>query len=215
MRLPRKEYNHFLGAILFSLIVFFILAVFVAIYGKDKSFLMINGSYSVQADYFFNWVTFLGEWLLWVPLFAYALFYKRDFFIAVAVALLVCTLLTRLGKDVIYAGQPRPLRLLQNAARAVPILKHNNYVNSFPSGHTSTAFTTSLLLAFIVRRKWAPYVFTLIAFLVGYSRVYLAQHFVTDVLAGIIVGVVSSYTALLVYERFRKKRGPTVNHASP
>lgn len=215
MRLPRKEYNHFLGAILFSLIVFFVLAVFVVIYGKDKSFLMINGSYSVQADYFFNWVTFLGEWLLWVPLFAYALFYKRDFFIAVAVALLVCTLLTRLGKDVIYAGQPRPLRLLQNAARAVPILKHNNYVNSFPSGHTSTAFTTSLLLAFIVRRKWAPYVFTLIAFLVGYSRVYLAQHFVTDVLAGIIVGVVSSYTALLVYERFRKKRGPTVNHASP
>lgn len=215
MRLPREEYNHFLQAVFFSVSVAFVLAVFIAVYGKNESFLMINGHYSVQADYFFNWVTFLGEWLLWVPLFAYALFYKRDFLIAVAVALLLCTLLTRLGKDVIYTGQPRPLRLLQKAARAVPLLKHNNYVNSFPSGHTSTAFTTSLLLAFIVRRRWAPYVFTLIAFLVGYSRVYLAQHFVTDVLAGIIIGIVSSYAALLLYERFRKKRPPLAGEASP
>lgn len=206
MRLPREEYNHFLQAILFSIVVAFVLAVFIAVYGKDESFLMINGHYSVQADYFFNWVTFLGEWLLWVPLFVYALFYKRDFLIAVAVALVVCTLITHLFKRVIYVGQPRPLRLLEGLARAVPLLKHNNYVNSFPSGHTSTAFTTSLLLAFIVRRRWAPYVFTSVAFLVGYSRVYLAQHFVTDVLAGILVGIVSSYVALLLYERLRKKK---------
>ncbi len=206
MRLPRKEYNHFLQAVFFSLGVAFVLAVFVAIYGKNDSFLMINGHYSVQADYFFNGVTFLGEWLLWVPLFAYALFYNRDFFIAVLVALVVCTLITHLFKQVIYVGQPRPLRLLEGLARAVPIIKDNRYVNSFPSGHTCTAFTTSLLLAFIIRRNWAPYVFTLIAFLVGYSRVYLAQHFVTDVLAGIFVGIVSSYLALLAYERFRKKK---------
>lgn len=215
MLLPRNQYGQFLKAVLFSIAVALVLAVFVAIYGRNESFLMINGHYSIEADYFFNWVTFLGEWLLWVPLFAYALFYKRDFLIAVLVALGVCTLLTRLGKDVIFAGQPRPLRLLQDAARAVPILKNNNYVNSFPSGHTSSAFTTSLLLAFIVRRKWAPYAFTAIAFLVGYSRVYLAQHFVIDVLAGIIVGIVSSYTALLVYERFRKKRTAAVGDAQP
>jgi membrane-associated phospholipid phosphatase len=62
-----------------------------------------------------------------------------------------------------------------------------------------------MLLAF-VRSKWAPYIFTLIAFLAGYSRVYLAQHFVTDVLAGIIVGVLCSYTALLVYEKVRRRK---------
>ncbi|GAA4735340.1 phosphatase PAP2 family protein [Flavisolibacter ginsenosidimutans] len=215
MRLPREEYNHFLKAVFFSIVIALLLATFVAIYGKDKSFLMVNGHYSVEADYFFNWMTFLGEWLLWVPLFVYALFYKRDFLIAAFVALALCSLITFLFKQVVFPGQPRPLRLLHDLARVVPVVKHNNYVNSFPSGHTSTAFTTSLLLAFIVHRKWAPYVFPLIAFLVGYSRVYLAQHFVTDVLAGIFVGIVSSYCALLVYERFQKKKATVGRDSSP
>ncbi|HEX8314656.1 MAG TPA: phosphatase PAP2 family protein [Flavisolibacter sp.] len=202
-------------AVFFSLLLVFVLAVFVLFYGKDKSFLMINGHYSTQADYFFNFVTFLGEWLLWVPLFLYALIYKRDFFISVLAALIICTLLTHLGKRVLFEGEPRPLRLLENLARAVPLIKDNRYVNSFPSGHTSTAFTTALLLAFIVRRKFAIYVFPIIAFLVGYSRVYLAQHFVTDVLAGSIVGIISSYLSLLIYEHFQKKKRQIQQEASP
>jgi membrane-associated phospholipid phosphatase len=215
MRLKHDEYQHFRIACFFSLLIVFVLAVFLMIYGKDKSFLIINGAYSVQADYFFNFVTFLGEWLLWVPLFAYALFYNRQFLIAVVTALIISTILTRLGKQVFFEGQPRPLRLLEDLARAVPILTHNNYVNSFPSGHTSTAFTTALLLAFIIRKKFAIYVFPLIAFLVGYSRVYLAQHFVTDVLAGTIVGIVSSYLALVIYEQFRKKKRVVEQELSP
>lgn len=215
MRLPRQEYNHFLTAVFFSLGIAFLLALFVAVYGKNESFLMINGHYSVQADYFFNWVTFLGEWLLWVPLFLYGLFFKRDFLIAAIVALVVCTLITHLFKRWIFVGAPRPLRLLHDVARAVPLIKDNRYVNSFPSGHTSTAFTTALLLAYIVRRKFAMFVFPMIAFLVGYSRVYLAQHFVTDVLAGIFVGIISAYTALLVYESRRKKNPPAEPKTSP
>lgn len=215
MRLPKTEYNHFLQAVFFSIGVALLLALFVVIFGKNESFLMVNNRWSVQADYFFNWVTFLGEWLLWVPLFVYALFYKRDFLIPVLVALIVCTIITHLFKRVIFVGAPRPLVLLKEAARTVPLIKDNRHWNSFPSGHTSTAFTTSLLLAFVVRRKWAPYVFTLIAFLVGYSRVYLAQHFVTDVLAGICVGIVSAYVALLIHERLRQKRARKAATAPP
>jgi len=214
MRLRHEQYQHFRTAVFFSLLLVFLLAIFVLIYGKDRSFPMINGNFSTQADYFFNYVTFLGEWLLWAVLFIYALVYKRDFFIAVLSALIICTILTRLGKQVIFAGEPRPLLLLKDAARAVPILEHNNYSNSFPSGHTSTAFTTALLLAFIVWRKFAIYVFPLIAFLVGYSRVYLAQHFVTDVLAGSVIGIISSYLSLLIYEHFQRKKRELQQEAS-
>ena len=206
MRLQHEEYKHFRIAVFFSLVLLFVLGVFVAIYGKNKSFLMINGRYSPEADYFFNYVTLLGEWILWVPIFLYALFIKRDFFLPVLAALAICTLLTHLGKKVIFDGEPRPLLLLKDAARAVPILKHNNYVNSFPSGHTSTAFTTALLLSFIIRKKFAVFFFPVIAFLVGYSRVYLAQHFVTDVLAGSLIGIISSYVALLIHNRILQKK---------
>lgn len=206
MRLRHDEYKHFRMATFFSLLLVFVLGVFVAIYGKDESFLMINGNYSTRADYFFNYVTLLGEWVLWVPIFLYAIFLKRDFFIPVLAALVICTLLTHLGKRVIFEGEPRPLRVLEDAARAVPILKHNNYINSFPSGHTSTAFTTALLLSFIIRKKFAVFFFPIIAFLVGYSRVYLAQHFVTDVVAGSAIGIISSYSALLIHNHFQQKK---------
>lgn len=207
MKLPHTEYRFFKLSVLFSLLCAGVLGIFIAIYGKNDSFLMINGRYSTQADYFFNYVTFLGDGLLWIPLFLYALFYKRDFFIAVLSALIICTLITHLFKRVIFMDEPRPLRLLQDVARAVPLMKgRDSYINSFPSGHTSTAFTFALLLAYLVKRKWAIVVFPILAFLVGYSRVYLAQHFVTDVAVGIVVGIISSYTAILIYEYFRKKK---------
>lgn len=207
MKLQSREYQHFRLAIFFTLAIVLVLAVFVAIYGKDKSFLIINGAYSTKADYVFTYITYLGDGLLWVPLFIYVLAYRRDFLLAVIAAVVICTFLTHFGKRVIFADEPRPLRLLHDLARPVPLMKgRDNYINSFPSGHTSTAFTFALLLAFLVRRNFAIFVFPLIAFMVGYSRVYLAQHFVTDVLAGIIIGIISSYLAIIIHDTYLKKK---------
>lgn len=207
MRLQSKEYQHFRTAIVFSTAIALALAVFLAIYGKDQSFLMINGHYSTEADYFFNYVTYLGDGLIWIPLFLYTFIYKRDFFIAVLSALIICTLITHGCKRIIFAGAPRPLILLKDVARAVPLMTGRDaYSNSFPSGHTSTAFTFALLLAYLVRQRFAVFVFPLIAFIVGYSRVYLAQHFVTDVLVGSVIGICSSYLAIVIYDYFQRKK---------
>ncbi len=80
---------------------------------------------------------------------------------------------------------------------------------SFPSGHTSTAFTlaTSLSMAF---PKWyvvvPSYVYACAA---GYSRMHLGVHYPSDVLAGAIVGmgsaVLSQYLQSKICARPKKK----------
>ena len=203
--LQSTEYRHFRNAVLFSLGLALIVIVFLLIYGKQNSFLVINKYNSPQFDYVFRSWTYLGDGIIWVPLFAYVLLFKRDYFIAVLAALIICTILTHFLKRIIYPGEFRPIVVLADKVRVIPGY-YMNRQHSFPSGHTSTAFTLALLAAFIVKRNFWVYFFPVIAFFVGYSRVYLAQHFVTDVLAGMFIGIVSAYLSLLVYEQFRKRK---------
>ena len=60
--------------------------------------------------------------------------------------------------------------------------------NSFPSGHTNTAFSAATLLIYLYGGLF--WISLLPAFLVAYSRVYLGVHFPLDTVVGAILGVV-------------------------
>lgn len=64
---------------------------------------------------------------------------------------------------------------------------------SFPSGHTSTAFALATSLS-IQCKKWYVVVPSFLwASSVGYSRMYLGEHYPTDVFAGAAIGIGSAY----------------------
>ena len=68
---------------------------------------------------------------------------------------------------------------------------------AFPSGHTMSGFAIYGFLALVFGKNPIYQVFFLFcAFWVGFSRMYLLQHFLNDVLAGSLVGV---YLAMLFY----------------
>jgi len=205
--LQSTEYRHFRNAVVFTLVLAVIVSVFVLIYGKAGSFLVINKYNNPEFDYVFRAWTYLGDGIIWVPLFAYVLLFRRDYFVAVLTALIISTVLTHFLKRIVYPNEFRPIVVLGDKVRVIQGY-YMNREHSFPSGHTTTAFTLALLLASIVRKNFWVYFFPLVAFFVGYSRVYLAQHFVTDVLAGIFVGTVSAYLSLLIHHQFKKKRNP-------
>ncbi len=165
-------------------------------FGKFPSFQLINGAHNAALDVFFRLCTYLGDGLIYIPLLAYCIFFNRSFTVPAVLSIVICLVLTHFFKRVVFPHALRPLALEQ---AHIAIHKINGLAihraNSFPSGHTATAVSTALLLAMVAKRKLWGYVLPCIPLLVAYSRVYLAQHFVTDVFGGLIIGIV---TALLV-----------------
>jgi undecaprenyl-diphosphatase len=87
-------------------------------------------------------------------------------------------------------------------------------VQAFPSGHTATAFALALLVAVWAAgipsapRRWFVRVLAfLLAASTGLARIYAASHFPTDVLAGVIVGLLGAALALLVVRTVPRSAG--------
>lgn len=203
--LRKTEYRNYVTAVLFCLFLLICVGLFILSYGKHNSFLIINKYNSPPFDFFFMYFTYLGDGIIWIPVFLYVIFYRRDFVITLIVAVIICTLLTQGLKHWVFPNEFRPAATLHQHLHFVNGVIINRS-NSFPSGHTSTAFTLAMLLAFLLKRQFWAYFFPMVALSVGYSRVYLAQHFVTDVFAGMIIGIISSYLSLAAYEYWRNWR---------
>lgn len=66
---------------------------------------------------------------------------------------------------------------------------------SFPSGHTSFAFTAAVTLSLLHPRWYVVLPAALWASAVGYSRLYIGAHYPSDVLAGAVIGTCSALLA--------------------
>ena len=78
--------------------------------------------------------------------------------------------------------------------------------HAFPSGHTASAFALAAVLSFDAKNKNYSFLFLGGAFIVGYSRIYLAQHFIDDVLAGALMGMVSAVFCWIFFEKLFSKK---------
>ena len=131
-------------------------------------------------------------WLLWQRRFSTAIAIGGIFFIA--------KLLETGLKMTFERARPTVVPHLQDAG---------GY--SFPSGHTMTAVITYGLLAAVLvgqlsgRARYVPPVIAgLLIVLVGFSRVYLGVHYLTDVLAGTLVAgacLILAIAALTLLDR--------------
>ena len=77
---------------------------------------------------------------------------------------------------------------------------HENF--SFPSGHTSAAFAFFFGLSLLMNKGSWKFLCLVLAALIGYSRVYLSQHFLMDLLAGSLLGIALSYTVYILFQRW-------------
>lgn len=86
-----------------------------------------------------------------------------------------------------------------------PITALNEPLSSFPSGHSSRAFTMFGVLASFYKEYIIG--FYLIAILIAFSRLYLGVHYLSDVIFGSLIGVIIAQLVVKyeIAQRIRRK----------
>lgn len=132
-------------------------------------------------------ITHLGDaGILWICLTIVLLLIpktrKIGFVLAIALLfdLILCNLIV---KPLVERIRPYDI----NTAVKLLIKEQKDY--SFPSGHAAAGMTCAVAL-YLMRTKWLWKIALCLTVLIAFSRLYLYVHFPTDILGGIVIGVI-------------------------
>lgn len=191
---------------LLSLLLLLTIGLYICTYfDKGAVLLFFSENRTDFFNYFFRFANSWGEGYAFLIIGVVLLFYNIRNAIAIGFAGLFTLIISRLLKD--FFGHPRPtiyfskILGIPNAIIPVPEVElTSSYTSSFPSGHTMAAFALYGLLAFSFKRTAIKILFLIIAALAGISRIYLGQHFLSDVVAGALFGTLIALAIFILQE---------------
>jgi membrane-associated phospholipid phosphatase len=179
------------------------------IYPKTELHLLLNSYHTGIEDTFFKYYSMLAEGPLYV-LALLPLFWKKiGMTVFFALSELSGGAILQILKHLISTD--RPISVFENHPDIIlPLVEgvDMHHSNSFPSGHASTFFVfftcCALIVAYHYQQKanqnnhktWLLVNLSMFAMLIfaalgAYSRIYLSQHFLSDVCMGSIIGFVT------------------------
>ncbi|MCW3070918.1 MAG: phosphoesterase PA-phosphatase related protein [Bacteroidetes bacterium] len=181
-------------------------AVLIIANTKAETHLEFNRFHNHFFDVFFQYLTYFGDGYIATLTVVVLLTVKFRYALITGLASIVSALITQILKHTIFSDVLRPAKFFEGLhdLYLVPNVENNLY-NSFPSGHSTCAFALYFSIALIVENKAAKFFCILFALSIGYSRIYLSQHFFEDVYAGSLIGVV---TTMIVYLLLRNSKAP-------
>ena len=158
---------------------------------------ILNNYRAEPLNTFFILATKFGEEPAWIFAILASLFWRYRYALILTITGLSLMPISYYLKH--YIGVERPSTYFQRISfmdqvTTIPGVYMNSGYSSFPSGHTMSAFALFSLLALMTGRRTPMLGLALAwtALLVGVSRIFLVQHFITDVMAGIVFGLLLS-----------------------
>ncbi len=149
-----------------------------------------------------KFITTLGNaGMFWIVLSVVLLLFKktRPIGLTCALALLFSLLVNNmLIKNIV--ARPRPYTVISNLT--ILVSKPGEF--SFPSGHTASSFAAATVLFYTVKSKWGI-VAMVWAALIGFSRLYVGVHYPTDVICGMLSGIILGVVAVKISEGVSRK----------
>ncbi|WP_311482304.1 phosphatase PAP2 family protein [uncultured Anaerococcus sp.] len=157
----------------------------------------IQGMRSTPIDKFMVTISAAGNlsliWIAFIFIFLSAKELKNQGKIMIIAFILNILLVNILVKNLV--ARPRPY----DVANFTGLLVHKLSDNSFPSGHTSYAFTFATIVTLLNKNKALKIFTDVLAVLMAFSRLYLYVHFPTDVLAGAVFGILIGILSIKIY----------------
>jgi membrane-associated phospholipid phosphatase len=190
--------------------VFFLFLIFccyiLLAYSKADGFYLLNPYHRGFANFIFIYLTYLGDGFFCVGIGLLLFFFKKRFLgLMVLSSYAISGIIAQVLKY--YILEARPAIFLKDASYKYFIdnVTLHNY-HAFPSGHTASAFALAAVLSFDAKNKNYSFLFLAGALIVSYSRIYLAQHFPDDVLAGALIGLASAIFCWIFFEELFSKK---------
>lgn len=180
-------------------VLLFGLGVYQILYRQGIILLEINRYYSFQADVFFKYFTHLGDGVFCISVGILMLFWSRAKGLLILLSYAVSGILAQLIKNFGFPKEPRPAEYfarMMNSLHTVSGVELSHW-NSFPSGHTTSAFAFFALIAVWVKHPMLKFLCLSVAVTVAFSRMYLLQHFLVDVYVGSLLGTITAWTLLI------------------
>lgn len=197
---------------LISYMIFLIAGLIpVLLYSRPDLHLFLNRFHSPCTDVFFKYFTFLGSGCTATIVCLILLFIRIRYSLIMFVAAWAGSgIMVQLLKHIVFPGFDRPVKVLETVSGLYLVQGiefHDHF--SFPSGHAATALVIFGMLALMTSRKWLKLFFLLCAVTVSYSRVYLSQHFLEDILLGSAIGILA---VIIFYWYFHRLKITWADH---
>ncbi|WP_419801059.1 phosphatase PAP2 family protein [Mucilaginibacter sp.] len=171
------------------LVLLLICIVLMLIFSKTELYFAINHLHTVFTDVFFASFTILGASIgcIIIVLITFLINFRSGFLLASSY--IITFIISQTIKHLVKA--PRPHLFFSKKLHDIYLIKGVVMLNtnSFPSGHSVSAFTAAVVFTYAAKNKRWGVFWLLIAVLIAYSRMYLSEHFLQDVTAGSALGV--------------------------
>jgi membrane-associated phospholipid phosphatase len=197
-RIFKEHRIYFTGYFVFVIVCVLLMTLL----NKAQSFALLNPYHEISLNDVFYFFTFLGDGVFLVVLsLLLALYGKRRLALLILSSYLLSGIVAQTLKAYIDEARPALYSDLKDYSDFIAgVTLHNNH--AFPSGHTASAFAAATITALVYSNKKTQWLVLIAAIGVGYSRIYLGQHFVGDVFVGSLIGVVSGVISwMALYKR--------------
>ena len=183
----------------FFLLPMFIMLVINGFYIENHSPALIYAAWHSQHPVLtqcIRWITDWGNMFLYLPypfILAIAIKQKKNTvlqrFVGYFILMQLTISLFAVNFLKIITGVPRPYTF----EKGLHPLSFQSQYYSFPSGHTAEIMGTCGPFAHCVKPYVLSFTLGLVPAIMGFTRIYLGQHYPTDILASALIGSVTTY----------------------